>query len=237
MKATSFLSFATAYLLACVLLPTFAMAQKAEFSPQVFAAKISQPAISLVMEGQPKNVEEVLKGKIEKASGVKAKSYKGGIDVFAQAKVAEISATTVFDIYFRVEKPSKDDNTHAKVTMFLSLGNEANFVTQDKYAAEIANASAMLEKMVNEVRIYELQLAVEAQGKVIGTELNRQLDLEKSMASLEKKREEILREIETNRAAQEAQKGTIAAAQQKLAELQAALQAMGVAAPAAPGGK
>lgn len=231
MKSFSFLSFSAAYALVALLIPALAFAQKAEFSVQPFAAKTTQPAITLIMEGQPKNVAEVLTRKIEKASGVKVQSYKGNIDVFPAAKVAEISPSAVFDIYFRVEKPSKEDTKNSRVTMFLSLGNETNFVTQDKYASEIANASAMLEKMVAEVRIYELQLAAELQAKVIAEEEAKQRELEKAMTLLEKKKADILQEIETNRASQEKQKSVVAEAKGRQQELQTQLQSMGASLP------
>lgn len=164
-------------------------------------------AVVIELEGQAKNVEEVMKRKFSKLKG---KSDKG-FEAFTGVIFSEISSNTI-DIYYKVEKK---DETHSKIIMFLSQGYN-NFMSSRDFPGEIGNAIKMLDAMIVEVRKYELELAIAAQTKVIEDEVKEQEklvgeneDLVKEKEKLQKELEENKTETENNVKAQEEQKKVI----------------------------
>jgi hypothetical protein len=108
----------------------------------------------------------------------------------------------MLDIYYRVEDKG---NNKAKVIIFLSKGYD-NWLTSAENGAEINNARKMLDKLIAEVRKYELQLAIDAQTKVVEEALKASEELVKDGEDLVKEQEKLQKELEQNKTDQEANK-------------------------------
>ncbi len=141
----------------------------------------------------------------------------------------EISSNTI-DIYYKVE--TKKDN-QSKVILFMATGYD-NWLTADENASELNNAKKMLEGLAAEVRTYELNLAIEAQTKVLESAVKTQADLEKDLAKLvtdldklQKEMDENKKTQEENKKTQETQKKTIEGEKKVLDDLQKQLGQVG----------
>jgi valyl-tRNA synthetase len=168
---------------------TFLFAQKAGERNEKSPAGEGN-AVVIELEGQAKNVEDVMKRKFSK---VKGKSEKG-FEAFTGVVFSEISANTL-DIYYKVEK--KDD-THSKIILFLSQGYN-NFMSSKDFPSEISNGIKLLDGMVTEVRKYELELAISAQTKVVEEAVKTQEKLVAENEDLVKELEKLQKEIEENK--------------------------------------
>lgn len=181
-------------------------------------------ALTLTLEGQKKNVETVLNKAIKESTGQKSKSMKG-FTLFEGVRFTEVSSSSL-DIYYKVAKASKKDQLNSKVTLFLSSGYN-NFLDSGESPDEIASAKRFLERMIPEVRRYELQLAIEEQTKTVDKSIKEQNKLEGELEDLLQKKEDLLTAIEENKQNQESQKQTIENEQVRLADFQAALRNVG----------
>lgn len=177
------------------------------------------------LQGQKKNVEDVLKAKFKKLKGKKEKGY----DAFKAQVFSEISSNTL-DIYYKVET-KKDDQS--KVILFLATGYD-NWLNMQDHSSELNNAMKMMDKLAAEVRAYELNLAIEAQTKVVEEALKTQEKNVKELEKLGKDLEKLQKEIEENKSdqeenkkMQEEQKKTIETEKKTLDELQKELGKVG----------
>ena len=178
----------------------------------------SGPCLVVEVEGQRDNVEDVMKDKFKK---LKTGKKKGFVAMEKQA-YDEISTTTI-DLYYKVDKAG--DNK-SKVIMFLSTGYD-NWMTAQTHSQEVSNAKAILDGLAREVRVYELNLAIEAQTKVVEGAVKEQEGLEKDLEKLEKDHTKLEEELaenkqdqETNKKSQEEQKKNIEEQKKLLDELQ-----------------
>ena len=193
-------------------------AQTAAEAKEKFQKKIDGNAVSITIKGQKKNVEDVLKAKFKKQ---KTKNDKGNVMIEA-AILPEISTNTM-DYYYRVDKVSDEES---KIVFFMSKGY-TNFLTSAEDPNEIAAAKTMLESMVKEVSIFEFQIAIDAQMKVIEKAEKDQEKLVKDGEGLVKDQEKLEKELEQNKSDQaqnvtdqETQTGVIEAEKVTLQELQ-----------------
>jgi 2-phosphoglycerate kinase len=190
-------------------------AQVANEGARTFAKKSTANGISVVVMGQPKNVEAVLEEKLQKATASKSKNYKG-LRVFEGVRAQNISPSTL-DIYYEVEKAGKDDDNNSRVTIFLSSGNE-NFLDSRDYPDEVNATAEMLEGLEHEVNIYEMKLAIGEQEKVIDKAVKDQEKLVKDSVDLEVKLAETYKAIEENKVNRANQLQKIAEEEARLSE-------------------
>lgn len=176
-----------------------AWAQKASETTEKSPLGSDGKCLVVELEGQQKNVEAVMEAKFKKLKGKKEK----GFDAFKAQVFPEISSNTL-DIYYKVE--TKKDN-QSKVILFLATGYD-NWLNPNDHASELNNAKKMLENLAAEVRKYELNLAIEAQTKVLESAVKTQADLEKELAKLGGELEKLQKQIEENKVAQETNKKT-----------------------------
>lgn len=202
-----------------------AWAQKASEGTEKSPLGTDGKCLVIELEGQQKNVEAVLEAKFKKLKGSKSKGY----EAFKAQIFSEISANTL-DIYYKVE--TKKDN-QSKVILFLATGYD-NWLNPTDHASELNNAKKMLDGLAAEVRTYELNLAIEAQTKVLEDAMKTQAKLEKDLADLGSDLEKLQKEIENNKKAQEenkktqeGQKKTIEGEKKTLEELQKQLGSVG----------
>ncbi len=208
-----------------MLLFTATWAQKASESTEKGPLGTDGKCLVVELEGMQKNVESVLEAKFKKLKGSKSKGY----EAFKAQVFPEISSNTL-DIYYKVE--TKKDN-QSKVVLFLATGYD-NWLNPNDHASELNNGKKMLEGLAAEVRTYELNLAIEAQTKVLEEAVKKQTDLEKDLAKLGSELEKLQKEIEenkktqeTNKKSQEDQKKVIEGEKKALDELQKSLGSVG----------
>ncbi|TAE50691.1 MAG: hypothetical protein EAZ89_11545 [Bacteroidetes bacterium] len=190
MKHLRLLSFAL------LLIPMLTFAQEVSEAPRTFIKKETKNALSIVVQGLPKNVEAVLDQKIRTNTGMKGKP-ESGLTLYPQVRYADIS-TNSLDLYTRVEKASKTSDTESRVTLFLSSGN-GNFLDSKTNSEEIRRATTMLQSLEMEVKIYEVNLVIEEQKKVVEKALLVQEKLVKDSVELERKLAETMQAIEQNK--------------------------------------
>ena len=199
-----------------------AWGQKASEANENFAKKESGNAITITCEGDPKNVEEVLKTKLKKVKGggnVKGNTAHEGV------VIEEFSPKTL-DYYYRVDKAGENQS---KIIFFVSFGNN-NFLSSKDDPSVVANIKTSLENMVSEIKRFEIQLAIEAQEKVLAGAISDQEKLEKDLEKLQKEQIKLEEELAkckenqvTNKSSQEAQKKQIEEEKKVLSELQTKL--------------
>lgn len=198
-------------------------AQEVTEGKREFKKKATANALTIVVEGQEKNVQEVMDKKFATATGARGKNSKG-LKTFENARMADISSGTM-DIFYRVEKTSKAEPPQTRVTLFLSTGND-NFMTSKTHEDEIANAEKLLGDLQLDVTKYEFTLAIENQNKVIEKEIKNHDKMVKDSVSLEQKLAETIEAIENNKVERANQLVKIEEEKQNLIRTQQTLTAL-----------
>ncbi len=178
-------------------------------------------AVTITLEGQTKNIEYVVEEKFQDETGGKVKSYKGFRKI-ESVVYREIASKTI-DFYFKVEKEGNKEAPFGKVTLIMSLGNNT-FMDGDRYPDEIAAAKKVLEELPREVRMYEIQLAIEEQEKVIEKTVREYDKMGTDSLTLEAQLIETQQEIEANRISRGQQKIKISEEEAKLLEFREMLK-------------
>jgi hypothetical protein len=192
-------------------------------APETFQRGVTANAVSITLAGQQKNVEKVVDDKFQAGTGKKSKPYKGLI-FFSGVRYPALSPATL-DIYFRVDKPSRNEDNLSKVVVFLSSGQE-NFISSNTHAEEIENLEAILDELPFEVRKYELQLAIEEQQKVIDRDIREHERMVKDSVALQKTLADTYKAIDENKTSRSNQLKKIDEGKVKKAELEKALKEM-----------
>jgi len=197
------------------------LAQEATMTMAEFHKIGTVDAITITLEGQIKNIESVLIEKFQDETGGKAKAFKGYRKI-ESVVYREIASKTV-DYYFKVEKEGTKEAPRGRVVLIMSLGNNT-FMDGDRYPDEMAAAENVLEELPRDVRVYELQLAIEEQEKVIQKNVKEYTKLGTDSLSLEAQFIETQQNIEANRISREQQKVKISEEEARLAEFKEMLK-------------
>jgi hypothetical protein len=200
-------------LLGLLFLPASAQTITEDIRP--FWKKETGNALSIVLPGQPKNVEAVMEKTFLAGTGNKGKS-KSGVRMYEGVRYGEIS-NQMMDYYFKVDKARKGEKNSSRVTLFLSTGNY-NFIDSDSYPDELINATEVLENLVYDVRMYEMDLAIEEQQKSLEKAIKEHDRLMQDSIDLQVQLAETLQAIEENKLARTAQRQTIAQEEVRLQE-------------------
>ncbi|MEM7373607.1 MAG: hypothetical protein AAF587_33595 [Bacteroidota bacterium] len=209
-------------LLSLAVLSFSGWAQDVSEGNQSFMKKETKNALSIVLRGQSKNVSAVLDQKFKLATGSKAK-VKSGLKMYEGVHHADLSSNRM-DVYYKVDRVGKSDKNSSRITLFMSSGN-MNFMTSETFPEEMANATDFLQGLEYDVKIYEMELAIEDQEKVIAKAIKEQEKLEKDSVNLEQKLAETLQAIEDNKVARATQIQTIQSEEGNLNEFRTKLEA------------
>ena len=171
--------------------------QKSTEATRKSPLKTDGPCVVIQLEANYKNVEDVLKQKFKKQ---KVKSKKGFH--FIEGEIIPFISSSAMDLYYNVEKKKENQ---CEVIFFASKGYD-NFVSSQEEPDLINNIKKVLDDMVTEVRSYELQLAIDAQAKVLEKATKDQENLVKDGENLVKEQEKLEKELEQNKADQEQNK-------------------------------
>lgn len=171
-------------------------AQQVQEGPQKFKRKFSKNALSVVVQGQVKNVEDVMSELFRRETGDRGKSSKG-MEAYEGVIFRKISPASM-DYYYKVEKASKKDDIHSRIHLFIATGND-NFVSSGSHPEVMRNATRVLSGLDLDVKTYEFKLAIEEQEKILAkAQKDFELMIEDSV-KLEVELAETLQEIEQNK--------------------------------------
>ena len=178
-------------------------------------------AVSIIIDGQNKNINEVMETYLSNATGAKKKKVKG-FTGFLGVRLREVSDRTL-DVYYKVAKAGSKDNPSGEIILVMALGNET-FLAPDRYPEEFERATNLLNSMPLEVRIYELGLAIEDQEKDLDKAYKEYEKMGKDSVNLEQTLIETQAAIERNIMDRGDQRTTISEEAAKLAEFRAMLE-------------
>lgn len=195
-------------------------AQEVTEGQREFMKKSTANGLTIVVEGESKNVQHVMDELVNRGTGVRGKNTKG-FRLHSNARFAEISNATM-DVYYDVERASKTTPPQTRVTVFLSSGND-NFMDSSTHPDEIANATSFLENLQFEVTKYELALSIDAQEKLIEKEIKNHDKMVGDSISLQQKLAETIESIENNKVARANQLVKIEEERQRLINIQQTL--------------
>lgn len=181
-------------------------AQTATEGLKPFVKRSSGNAISIIYTGQEKNVQKVLEEWLSEASGERA-SNRNGFRAMEGVRIQAFSESTL-DYYFKVDKVSRQDAEHSEVIVFVSAGND-NFITSGTNPEIVTELTYWLESMQREVTMYEIELAMEAQEKVIDKAEKAYEGLQRDSIRLQTTLAETLAAIEENKSSNTSQRATI----------------------------
>ncbi|MEL6676026.1 MAG: hypothetical protein AAFR61_27710 [Bacteroidota bacterium] len=200
-----------------------AQAQEIIEGPRPFMKKESANGLSMVLEGQAKNVEAVMERLFNTGTNSKGK-LRSGLRSYEGARVSRLSSNTM-DVFYKVEKSGRGNTNKSRVTVFLSTGN-GNFMNSTDYPDEMTSAKEMMEEFQWEVNVYELELAIQEQNKVIDKAIKVHDKMVKDSVGLEKKLAETQQAIEDNKIGRANQLVEIDDQKKKAIEFQEELQRM-----------
>ncbi|RMG55531.1 MAG: hypothetical protein D6722_27680, partial [Bacteroidetes bacterium] len=193
------------------------LAQEVSEGTRPFMKRETANSLSVVVLGQPKNVEAVLDEKIRTATDDRGRT-RSGLRAYEGVRYPAISGSQI-DIYYRVERASRQDDSHSRVTLFLAAGNN-NFMNSRKYPREIGAATDMLMGLELDVMIYEMGLLIEEQKKVIEKEVKTHERLVRDSVDLQTQLAETLQAIEDNKVARATQLEVIKQQEARLQEFE-----------------
>ena len=170
------------------------VAQNIQEGQQPFRKKESANALYLTVEGQQKNIEHILEEKFNSKAGKKSKNDKG-VRMFESARVADISSSTM-NYYYDVEKIKGQENMNT-VRLFIATGPK-NFLNTDENPGEMIAAREMLETLQYETTVYEFELAVSEQSKILDKAEKEYDGLVSDSVKFQKRLEETQKSIEEN---------------------------------------
>ncbi|GAB4405745.1 MAG: hypothetical protein OHK0039_07030 [Bacteroidia bacterium] len=161
-------------------------------------------------------------------AGAKIKKERKGL-FYAEAVVLPDVSGRTLDYYYRVE-PTGSDGARARITLFLSLGNN-NFLTSDRYPQEIEAAKQFLVSLDREARRAEMQAQIEAQRAALNALLLQQTTLKQQQETLAQEKVRLEKAVQENAAAIGANdvslkqlEESISTEKQKLGQLQLKLE-------------
>jgi len=169
-------------------------AQEVREGVKEFMRKDEGNALYVEIQGQRKNIEEVLEKKFNVQTGVKARARKG-VTAFENARYVDISSSQM-NYYFDVEKIKGSDNMYL-VSLFMKSGNEFVSSTSDPDAMDAAEE--ILENLQYETSVYEFRLAVDEQQDVVEKMIKTHRGLVEDSIKLEQRLDDLLKEMENNK--------------------------------------
>ncbi len=210
------------------LLITLFIGLKFELAAQSYTGSISynktdQPALVLQLPYKEDIAEDFILNNLKKTGydvETKGKLFwkKNKLDGFYIFKGVMLpGANTPLDLYFKVDQQSKKSKNASTVYMLSSRGGENFIASSDSFAYEASKK--FLNNFVSESAAYKLNLDVDAQEKVVKDAEKQLTKLIENEKDMEKKIEQLQRDIKKNKDDQANQQQTIEAERKKLADL------------------
>ncbi|MEM9983986.1 MAG: hypothetical protein AAF804_02730 [Bacteroidota bacterium] len=171
-------------------------AQDAKEGNFTYMKKETVPGVSIVIMGQPSNVEDVVKAAFKENAKARARSQKG-MTYFEETRFSPISSEE-YDYYFTFEKPSRKDDDHTQINLFLK-DQDQGFVTSVAHPRTIANAKNWLADLELETKVYEMNLVIEDQRKLLERTVQAEHDLISDSTKLQRDLSNLQEDISDNK--------------------------------------
>jgi hypothetical protein len=204
-----------------LLIPLFG--QDVAESNYSYMKKETAPGFSVIILGQPDNVEDVVEEMIEAQTKSKGKSKKGML-YFEKAQLSPISSEKV-SYYFTMEHPSRKDKNHTRVHMFMR-NKSGQFLTSVTAPQTAQNAKDWLTDLEVSVKIHEMKLVLEDQAKVLEKAMRQQNSLVSDSVQLQRDLVDLQETIAENANEIQAQKAEVAKEVGRLDDFRAKLEAL-----------
>ncbi len=179
--------------------------------------KVLQPAVEIEIPFNEKTVMKTIVDNIEKR-GYRGKDSKG-YTVFKGVLIPEIGPAA-YDLYFKTDRKSRKEKDITILTMLISSGFE-RFIGDTTDSKVIDNAKAFLNKQVDAVIAYDLELQVKEQDDVAAKADKKYNNLVEDGNDLAKKKEKLEKDIAENIQKQAEQKAEAEKQRQILETLKA----------------
>jgi Skp family chaperone for outer membrane proteins len=164
-------------------------------------AKVNREAVVNEILFPEKTVRNAIDDKMQK-SGYKGKDSKG-FTIYRGVRLPQIG-NEAYDMYFMVDRKSKKEKESSVVTLMVSKGYD-NFVSDSVDIAVINNAKKYLDSLNIMIAAYDLEMQIADQDDVVKKADKKKNNLVDDGESLQRKKKNIEKEIEDNKAAQAAQ--------------------------------
>ncbi len=161
-----------------------------------YMKKATVPGVSIVIMGNPSNVESVVKAAFKENAKARARSQKG-MTSFEETRFSPISSEE-YSYYFTFEKPTRKDKDHTQINLFLQDQNQA-FVTSVSNPRTIANAKNWLADLELETKVYEMNLVIEDQRKLLEKTVQKEHDLISDSTKLQRDLSNLHQDISDNK--------------------------------------
>jgi len=181
------------------------LAQQVIEGQQPFRKKESANALYVEIEGQRKNIEDIMEEKFKVKTGKRSKNDKG-VRMYESARVPVISASTM-NYYYDVEEV-KGSKNRSVVRLFIDTGPK-NFLNSAENPSEMLAAREIMENLQYETTVYEFELAIKEQQGILEKAEKEYASLETDSVKLEETLQETLADIEKNKADRKNQKFTL----------------------------
>ncbi len=176
-----------------VCITTTLSAQKVYESTQTFMRKDQGNSLSVDIQGQKKNIEDVLDQKFNIQTGKKSRSMKG-VTAFETARMLDVSPREL-NYYYDVEKKKGVDNT-CTVRLFIKDGRE--FLSSETDPEEMESATEILNNLQYETKVYEFELAVTEQEKIVEDVVKDHRKMIEDSIKLESRMDDLIKDMEKN---------------------------------------
>ena len=186
--------------------------------------KAQQPALVLQLPYSENVAEDFIVANLKKTGfepETKGKLFwkKNTVDgyyIFKGVVLPEINSP--MDLYFKVNRRSKQLKDQSTIAMLVSRGDE-HFLSMDSDENAYLAAKHFLNGFVSESAVYKQNLDVDAQENVVKIAEKKLGKLQDDEKDLMKKIEQMQNDLKSNRADQDKQQSAIVEERRKLAEL------------------
>jgi peptidoglycan hydrolase CwlO-like protein len=167
--------------------------------------KINRQAVVGEVPFPEKTVRDAIDNKMEQM-GYKGKDVKG-FTVYKGVRLAALGKEA-YDLYFAVDRKSRKEKDYSTVTFMISKGID-NFVADSTDASVMRNGKEYVDTLKNSVDAYDLEQQIIPQEALVKKADKKYSDLMEEGQSLEKKRNNIEKDIEENKSKQTSQQTEI----------------------------
>jgi hypothetical protein len=201
-----------------IICSVFSVGYAQSYEGSVEYQKTSQPSVIAEFPYPPGMVEDAIKDKLEK-QGFGSKDMKG-FRVFRAVRIKEISADSLVDLYFKVERKSRREKDISVVYLMVSKSNEV-FVSSNSDAAIMGNAKNYVNNLRPSLDAWNLELQIAEQEGALKKQEKKYDGLVEDGQDMEKKKKKLEQDIEENKQNQAKQKQEVEKQRQILETLKA----------------
>ena len=176
--------------------------------------KSQQPAAVLEVPYSPDIVNAALGDFLSKKGRSKATDFKGFTTYRNTQQVATDSVNA--DLYFRVERKSRKEKEVTVLSLLLNASKAP--ADRNTHFMDMEQAKIFLNELVPTIEAYALELQIKEQNEAVAKAESKYKNLTNEGSDLEKRRENIVKQIEDNKADQQKQMNEIENQKKKLAE-------------------